>query len=116
LKFAKTLFMLRSRAGLTRYRLALEASTDPGHVGRLERGERRHPSRDLVLRLGQALLDNSGDITLQDVDQLLQAAGHGPLPRNRISSIPTGRTTWDRVRRWLPQRAIRLSQSPRLPV
>jgi hypothetical protein len=85
LKFAKTLSKLRTKARLTRYRLALEANTDPGHLGRLEGGQRCHPSRDLVLRLGQALLDNSGDITLQDVDQLLQAAGHGPIPRARIS-------------------------------
>ena len=88
MKFAKTLVKLRTRARLTRYRLAMEANTDPGHVKRLERGERRHPSRDLVLRLGQALLDNSGDITLEDVGELLKAAGHGPLPRNRISIRP----------------------------
>jgi transcriptional regulator with XRE-family HTH domain len=88
LKFAKALFKLRTRARLTRYRLGQEVNVDPGHVGRLERGERRHPGRDLVLRLSQALLDNSGDITLEDVDQLLKAAGHGPLPRNRISIRP----------------------------
>jgi transcriptional regulator with XRE-family HTH domain len=62
LKFAKALFKLRTRARLTRYRLGQEVNVDPGHVGRLERGERRHPGRDLVLRLSQALLDNSGDI------------------------------------------------------
>ena len=88
MKFAKALFKLRTRARLTRYRLAMEANTDPGHVGRLERGERRHPSRDLVLRLGQALLDNSGDITLKDVDNLLKSAGYGPLPHNRVSIRP----------------------------
>jgi transcriptional regulator with XRE-family HTH domain len=88
LKFAKALYKLRTKAKLTRYRLAMEATVDPGHLGRLERGERRHPSRDLVLRLGQALLGNSGDISLDDVDRLLKAAGYGPLPRNRISIHP----------------------------
>jgi hypothetical protein len=68
--------------------LALEAKVDPSHVVRLERGERRHPGRDLVLRLSQALLDNSGDISLENVDELLKAAGYGPLPRNRISIRP----------------------------
>jgi hypothetical protein len=81
-------FQAATRARLIRYRLGQEVNVDPGHVGRLERGERRHPGRDLVLRLSQALLDNSGDITLEDVDQLLKAAGHGPLPRNRISIRP----------------------------
>jgi transcriptional regulator with XRE-family HTH domain len=88
LKFAKVLYKLRTRAKLTRYRLAQEARVDPSHVARLERGERLRPSRHLVLRLGQALLDNSGDISLDDVDQLLWAAGYGPLPRNRISIRP----------------------------
>jgi transcriptional regulator with XRE-family HTH domain len=88
LKFAKALHRFRTRAKLTRYRLAMEAKVDPGYVRRLERGERLHPGRDPVLRLGQALLDNSGDNTLQDGDELLKAAGHGPLPRNRISIRP----------------------------
>jgi transcriptional regulator with XRE-family HTH domain len=88
LEFAKALHRLRTRARLTRYRLALEAQADLGHLGRLERGERRHPSRDLVLRISQALLDCSGDITLEDVDWLLKAAGHAPLRRNRITIHP----------------------------
>ena len=88
MEFAKALHRLRTRARLTRYRLALEANADLGHLGRLERGERRHPSRELVLRLGQALLDNSGDISLEDVNQLLRSAGYGPVPRNRISIRP----------------------------
>jgi transcriptional regulator with XRE-family HTH domain len=88
MEFAKALHRIRTRAKLTRYRLALEANADPGHLGRLERGERRHPSRELTLRLGQAFLDNSGDVTLEDIDQLLKAAGHAPLRRNRITIHP----------------------------
>jgi transcriptional regulator with XRE-family HTH domain len=85
LKFAKALYKLRTRAKLTRYRLAQEAGVDPSHVARLERAERLRPSRHLVLRLGQALLDNSGDISLEDIDELLNAASYGPLPKTRIS-------------------------------
>jgi transcriptional regulator with XRE-family HTH domain len=88
MNFAKALHKLRTKAKLTRYRLALEAYADPGHLGRLERGERRHPNRELVLRLGEALVNNSGDVTLQDVDWLLKAAGHGPLPKNHVSIRP----------------------------
>ena len=85
MSFADTLRKTRTKAKMTRYRLAQDARVDPSHVARLERGERLHPGRDLVLRLGQALLDNSGDISLKDVDQLLEAAGYGPLARERIS-------------------------------
>jgi transcriptional regulator with XRE-family HTH domain len=85
LKFAKALHKLRNKAKMTRYRLAQDAEVDAAHVGRLERGERLHPGRDLVLRMGQALLNYSGAISLRDVDQLLQSAGYGPLPRGRIT-------------------------------
>jgi transcriptional regulator with XRE-family HTH domain len=85
MSFADTLRKTRTKAKMTRYRLAEEAQADPSHLARLERGERSNPRRDLVLRLGQAMLDYSGDISLKDVDRLLQSAGYGPLPRERIS-------------------------------
>lgn len=88
MEFARVLLQLRTKARVTRYALAQEAQVDPNYVVRLERGEKRRPSRRIVLKLGQALLDNSGDITLKDVDRLLKAAGHGPVPRNRISILP----------------------------
>jgi transcriptional regulator with XRE-family HTH domain len=86
--FAKTLRRLRNKARVTSYSLATEAQLDPSHVRRLEQGERKRPSRRVVLELAQVLLDSSGDITLKDVDNLLKAAGYGPLPRNRISIRP----------------------------
>jgi transcriptional regulator with XRE-family HTH domain len=87
MSFADTLRELRNKARMTKYRLAQDDGVDPAHVGRLEGGERLHPSRDLVLRMGQALLDYSGEISLKDVDQLLRSAGYGPVPRGRISII-----------------------------
>ena len=87
--FAKVLVKLRKKAKLTTYGLAREAWVDYGYLWRLEKGERHKPSRDLVLRLAQTLLDNSGAISFpKDVDRLLRAAGYGPLPRNRVSIRP----------------------------
>ena len=88
MSFATTLRKLRTNARLTHYGLARDAQVDYGHLRRLERGESRNPSRQLVLYIGQALLDASSDISLKDIDQLLLAAGYGPLPRNRISILP----------------------------
>ncbi len=88
MKFAKTLKNLRTKAKMTRYPLAQESSVDPTYLARLERGERVRPGRQLVLRIGQALLDNSGKISPKHVDRLHKAAGYGPLPRNRISILP----------------------------
>ncbi len=88
-EFAKVLVKLRQEAKLTRYALAREAKVDPTYLGRLERGEARHPTKEYVLKLGQALLDNSAKISLEDIDRLLKAAGHAPLRRERISILPS---------------------------
>ena len=87
MSFGKELRKLREKAKLSPYSLASLAGSDGGYIKRLEYGERRRPMRGTVLRWGQALLDSSGDITLTDIDQLLKAAGYGPLPRNRVSIV-----------------------------
>ncbi|MCH7534430.1 MAG: helix-turn-helix domain-containing protein [Bacteroidetes bacterium] len=87
MSFGELLTKVRKRAKITIYRLARDARTDWTYVKRLETGERRRPSRQMVLELSQALLDNSGAVTLRDVDRLLKAAGYGPLPRNRVSIV-----------------------------
>jgi len=85
MKFSETLTKLREKAKLTRYGLAREADIDDAYVLRLESGERQHPSRDAVLKLGQALMNASPKVSLKDVDRLLNAAGHGPIRRDRVT-------------------------------
>ena len=65
---------------MTRYALARESRVDPIYLARLEKGEKVRPGRELVLRIGQALLDNSGKMSLKHADRLLKAAGYEPLP------------------------------------
>ena len=91
MEFAQTLKKLRNKAKMTRYALARDSGVDPTYLARLERGEKVRPGRPLVLRIGQALLDNSGKISLKDVDRLLKAAGYEPLPRNHVSIVPARR-------------------------
>jgi transcriptional regulator with XRE-family HTH domain len=109
MKFADTLRKLRTKAKMTRFRLAQNTRVDPAHVARLERGERLRPSRDLVLRMAQALLDYSGDIRLKDVDQLLQSAGYGPLPGGVYYQSEVGA-----LRTWADQGLLLESPSPSL--
>ena len=61
MSFAKTLKKLRKKAKITRYALARESGVNSTYRARLESGEKVHPGRQLVLRIGQALLDNSGN-------------------------------------------------------
>ena len=80
IKYGQLLKRLREKAKMTQYRLAPDAGSDWKHVPRLENGEVKRTRRDTVLRLCQALLSNSNDIKLRDVDSLLKAAGYGPIP------------------------------------
>jgi len=83
--FGKELEKVRKKAKLSNYGLARDAHVDAAYVWRLETGEKQNPSREIVLRLGQTLLDSSGHISLKDVDRLMKAAGYGPVPRKNIT-------------------------------
>ena len=84
MSLARTLVRLRKKAKATTYELAQASGLDYNHLRRLESGEVRRPTRYTVIRLGQGLLDRSGDMTLDDVDRLLKDAKEGPLRRERI--------------------------------
>ena len=84
MNFARALRKVASKAKVRAYELSEASRVDYNHVRRLLSGESKRPARDTILRLGQALLDLSGDVTLNHVDQLLVAAGKGPLCRERI--------------------------------
>jgi len=77
--FGARLRQWRTHRGLSQLTLAHRASTTARHVSFLETGRSR-PSRDMVLRLGQAL-----DVPLRGINDLLRAAGlaaaylHTPL-------------------------------------
>ena len=77
--FADMLKKLRSRSGKSRYRLARYCGVDEAYLSRLESGARRNPSRDIVLKLGLALVAGSSAVTIDDVNGLLIAAGCAPL-------------------------------------
>ena len=91
MNFGRRLHKLREKAKIGPYTLARLAGSDGGYLRRLENGEKRRLRRETVLQLGQALLNSSGEITLRDINDLLKAAGHGPLPRDRVSIVSVKR-------------------------
>jgi hypothetical protein len=77
------------RSGLSLSRLARRSWLDISYVSRLvhlpcdplnprldDSGERRQPSRDTVIRLGLAM-----QLSMDEMDELLLAAGYAPLVR-----------------------------------
>ena len=85
--FAETLKRLRLRAGKSRYRLAQYSGIDQAYILRLESRERSNPSRDVVLMLALALVENTERIGVYDIDELLLAAGYAPLRRRGERAI-----------------------------
>lgn len=86
-EFSRTLKRLRSKGETSRYKLAQFSGLNEAYVLRLESGERQNPSRDAVIRLGLALAAHSTTISVDDVNELLLAAGLAPL-RSRGEPIP----------------------------
>ena len=84
MSFRGTLRHLHSKARCSVGELSRAAGVDEKHIRKLEAGSARNPSRSTIIRLGQGLLDLSGDITPADVDRLLKSAGKGPLRWERI--------------------------------
>ena len=78
-EFSSALRQIRERSGKSRYKLAQFSGLDEGYLGRLESGKRRKPSRDTVVKIGLALVEDSTQVFMHDVNQLLLSAGYAPL-------------------------------------
>lgn len=81
--FGNALRDLRRRTDKSRYRLAQYTGIDQAYILRLETGERTHPSRDVVMMLALALVENSEAVTVDDIDEMLLSAGYAPFRRRR---------------------------------
>ena len=87
-EFSATLKRLRSKSRKSRYRLARYTGIDEAYLSRLESGEKQNPSRDIVMKIGLALVADTSSVTMDDVNELLLAARYAPL-RGRGESLPT---------------------------
>ena len=86
-EFSKILKDLMDKSGKTRYRLAQCSGVDEAYIFRLENGERRNPTRDIVMKLGLGLMHDSSSVTIYDVNELLIGAEYSPL-RGRGEQLP----------------------------
>ena len=76
--FGDNLRNLRTKSGKSRYRLWQLTGLDQSFLARLEKGE-KNPSRNTVMLLGLALVHGCTEISCEDIDVLLLAAGYAPL-------------------------------------
>jgi len=80
--FAQSLRYWRARRGYSQLRLSAESGISQRHISFLESG-RSQPSRELIVRLGNAL-----DIPLRQRNAMLLAAGFAPAYRERSLTDP----------------------------
>ena len=91
-EFPAVLRVLRERSGKSIYRLAQYSGLTEAYLGRLETGERRNPTRDTVVKIGIALVQDSAEVSIHDVQELLLPAGFTPLlGRNETITLNLGR-------------------------
>ena len=81
--FGQLLLRWRQSRGISQLGLALDAGMSARHLSFIETGRAR-PSRDMVLRLGEAL-----DLSLRDRNELLIGAGFAAVfPASSLHSVP----------------------------
>jgi len=80
--FGDKLQYLRKISGKSRYQLWQLTGLDQAFLSRLEKGQ-KNPSRNTVMLLGLALVHNCSEITCDEIDELLLAAGYAPLRDSR---------------------------------
>ena len=83
--FGDKLKALRSKAGKSRYRLGQFSGIDQAYLLRLETGQMNRPSREVVTMIALALVEDSQSVHIEDIDELLLAAGYSPLRRTVVT-------------------------------
>ena len=71
----------REKADLTVYGLAILSDVDETYLRRLLNGQRRNPSRDTLIFLGEALMQFDDSFKRKHLEKVLKNAGLRPLPR-----------------------------------
>lgn len=86
--FSETLRTLRQKTQKSKYRIAQYSGIDHSYILRLETGLKANPSRDVVLMLAFALVQDSGNVGIHDVEELLMSAGYVPFRRRGEPLLP----------------------------
>ncbi len=81
---------LRDESGKSYYRLEQATGITAPYIWRLENGERRNPTRDVLVMLALGLvLDGDGVVNLLEAaNALLDAGGYAPLVHLPVAQTP----------------------------
>lgn len=80
----------RMRANLNHFGLAKLSGTDQSYLRRLLNGQRRSPSRDVLIALGEALMYHDSRFERRDLEKVIEVAGLMKLPKDWEPECPRG--------------------------
>lgn len=81
---------LRDESGKSYYRLEQATGITAPYIWRLENGERRNPTRDILVMLALGLVLDGDDVInlLEAANALLDAGGYAPLVHLPVAQTP----------------------------
>ncbi len=82
--FTEVFNELVKKSGASCYKVSKYAHIDAPYIHRLIKGDKKHPSPEILIRIGFALARLSDKITIDDLDELLISIGHTLFPRTSI--------------------------------
>jgi transcriptional regulator with XRE-family HTH domain len=81
--FSKVFSKLLERSNVTCYKISTYAHIDQAYLSRLKSGGKNNPTVEMVLRISLALVHFSPDITIHDIEALLNSTGRSILPKRQ---------------------------------
>jgi transcriptional regulator with XRE-family HTH domain len=82
--FSKVFSGLLEKSSVTCYKICNYAHIDEAYVSRLKSGEKNNPTAEVVLRISLALVHFAPDITIHDIEALLNSTGRSILPKRQV--------------------------------
>ena len=74
-KFSEVFSRLLSKRAISCYCISKFAGIDQAYLSRLRKGDKDHPSPEMVMRISLALVHCSDKVSLYDIEELFNSTG-----------------------------------------
>jgi len=80
--FNKAFSHLLEKTGVTGYKIEQFTGLDQGYISCLKNGKKNNPGPEVVVKISLALAHFSQDITIWDIEDLLNSIGRSLFPKH----------------------------------
>jgi transcriptional regulator with XRE-family HTH domain len=74
-QFSDVFSRLLEKSGISRYGVSKFSGIDQAYLSRLRKGDKDHPSPEVVMRISLALVHWSDKLSLHDIEELFNSTG-----------------------------------------